>query len=320
MLKKGMFAILLAGVLTAGLVWWLRGTQQTDTAYTPRVEKRTFERGGPAIAIDDAHWNAHTAARGYAPFTKLLLADGYTVIERGNVASSQVLAGANVVVIANPLGFRGVVRQFGQIVRIDLDALVADAFSDPEIDQLDLWVRNGGSLLLAADHAPAGRAAQSLAERFGVTMRDRFVFDPEHSEPGAPSVIVFTRESRLLGAHPIIGEDGRQDSINRVVTLTGQALDGPVHASRLLMFSGTAYELPRSDSLPEERTPVPGLAQALAMEHGRGRVVILGEATVLTSQVVSDGRQSERIGLQRANSDNELFARRIMAWLSHAVE
>jgi hypothetical protein len=319
MLRGAFFSVVLIGIVVA-LMGWLRGVQQADTSYTPRITTRTWTGGGPTVVIDDAHWNVHTGVRGYAPFAKLLVSDGYSVIDRGNVASPQVLDSARVVVIANALGFRGVVRQLGQVVGINLDALGADAFTDAEVGRLENWVSAGGSLLLVADHVPAGRAVRSLAERFGVTMYDGFVFDPEHSEPQSPSLIVFSRDNRTLAPHPIIEGRSRVDSVNRVVTFTGQALDGPPHATKLLMFSGTAYQTARNKAAPEDRVSAAGLAQALAMTHGRGRVVIIGEAALLTSQVMSGGGETERIGLTWPNADNERFARHVMQWLSDAVK
>lgn len=317
---RGTFVLVVLLGITGALIGWLRGVQQADTSYAPRIATRTWSADGPAVAFDDAHWNDYTASRGYAPFAKLLASDGYSIISKGNVASPQVLDTARVVVIANPLGFRGLVRQVGQVVGINLDALAADAFSDSEADRIETWVREGGSLLLVADHVPAGRAAQSLAERFGVTMYDGFVYDPEHSEPESPSMIVFSRENRTLGPHRIIEGTARADAVNRVVTFTGQALDGPPHATKLLMFSGTAYQMTRAKGGPEDRVSVAGLAQAVAMTHGRGRVVVIGDAALLTSQVMSGGGETERIGLTWPNADNERFARHVMQWLSGAIQ
>jgi hypothetical protein len=316
---RGTFIVVVLLGITGALIGWLRGVQQADTSYTPRITMRTWTAGGPTVVIDDAHWNVHTGVRGYAPFAKLLASDGYSVIDKGNVASPQVLEKASVVVIANALGFRGVVRQLGQVVGVNLDALGADAFTDAEVERIETWVSEGGSLLLIADPVPAGRAVRSLAEQFGVTMYDGFVFDPGHSELASPSHIVFSRANRTLAPHPIIEGRSRAEAIDRVVTFTGQALDGPPHATKLLMFSGTAYQTAKNKAT-EDRVSVAGLGQALAMTHGRGRVVVVGDAALLTSQVMSGGGETERIGLTWPNADNERFARHVMRWLSHAVQ
>lgn len=316
-MARGTVTVVVLVVVTGTLIAWFRGAQQADPAYTPRIGARTWAAEGPTVAIDDAHWNGHTASRGYAPFVKLLASDGYRIIGTGNVATPEVLDTAGVVVIANALGFNGVVRQVARVAGMDLDALGSDAFTDAEAQRLETWVREGGSLLLVADPTPAGRAVQSLAELFGVTMYDGVVSDPEHSEPESSSLIVFSRESRTLGSHPIVDGRSEADSVDRVVTFTGQALDGPPHATKLLMFSGNAYQQPAADSGPEDRVSVAGLGQAVAFAHGNGRVVVLGDAALLTSQVMS-GAEGERIGLTWPNADNERFARHIMQWLSRA--
>jgi hypothetical protein len=316
-MKRTFFFVLALIVVTAAVIWWLRGVQQADPGYAARLSTRTWTSSGPSVLIDDAHWNEHTAMRGYAPFAKLLAADGYTLIDHGNVAEAVIQGSARVVVIANALGFRGVVRQVSGVVGLNLEGLAADAFSDAEADRIENWVRGGGSLLLVADHKPAGRAMQSLAERFGVTMHDGFVLDPEHADDGDPAAIVFSRDNRTLGSHEIVDGD-RNASVERVVTFDGQALDGPPQATRLLMFSGTAYEVPWPNASREDRSSVAGLSQALAFEYGRGRVVVVGDAAVLTSQIRSGGGSTVRIGLRWPNSNNEQFARNIMRWLSRA--
>lgn len=316
-MRRAFLLLLLLLTLVVGLMYWLLGFHVSDPGYAPASAIRTWPPGGgPTVAIDDAHWNLQTATRGYVPFVKLLTADGYTVIDTGNAASRDILDSVRIAVIANALGLRGVLRQVGMLAGYRLDALAADAFTPIETDRLEAWVRDGGSLLIAADPAPAGRSMQSLAARFGVTMNDAFVYDPEHSESQDGTVLVFSRESGLLGSHPIINGRGSHDAVRRVVTFTGQALEAPGHATRLLVFSRTAYESSQRETNPTERKGVGGLAQALAFEHGRGRVVILGDAAVLTSQVTTAVGETLRMGLQSPNSDNERFARHIMLWLS----
>ncbi len=319
MTRAALALIVLLGA-TASLMWWVRGAQQADPSYVPRVESPMWTASGPPVAIDDGHWNLYSAARGYAPFVNLLAADGYELIDGGNAADADVLEAARIVVVSDALGLRGVIRHVGQIGGLHLEGLGADAFTDAEANRIEQWVRKGGSLLLAADHAPAGRAVQSLAERFGVTLSDGFVVDPEQSEPGSPSFIVFQRQNRTLASHPIIDGRSASEAINRVVTFGGQALDGPAQAAKLLMFSGTAYQTARPGGNLEDRQSVAGLGQALALTHGSGRVVVVGEAALLTSQILSEGEMTQRVGLAWPNADNERFVRHIMRWLSHAAD
>ncbi|HSQ59439.1 MAG TPA: DUF4350 domain-containing protein, partial [Acidobacteriota bacterium] len=55
-----------------------------------------------------------------------------------------------------------------------------------------------------------------------------------------------------------------------------------------------------------------GSAQGLALEHGRGRVVVLGEAAMLTAQV----SRRKPFGMNLPDNDNARFALHVMRWLS----
>ena len=229
------------------------------------IARRTWTTGNPTVAIDDAHWNQYTAISGYAPFARLLFAKGISSSTGAMSRLPRSSSGRKSWSLPNALGLRGVIRQVGQVANIRLDAIAADAFTDQEVNQLETWVREGGSLLLIADHAPAGRAAQSVADRFGVTMRDGYVFDPERSEPWSPTFLIFTRQSKTLGLHPITEGPSQAESVNRIVTFSGQALEGPPQATQLLTLSQTAFESSGRTASLEDRKPVGGLAQALGL-------------------------------------------------------
>src|SRR5881227_1533413 len=51
-------------------------------------------------------------------------------------------------------------------------------------------------ILVIADHAPFGSAAEVLARRFEVQMSKGFVSDPEHSSPGNATLLLFSRENK----------------------------------------------------------------------------------------------------------------------------
>ena len=53
--------------------------------------------------------------------------------------------------------------------------------------------------------------------------------------------------------------------------------------------------------------------QGLTIKFGKGRVVILGEAGLLTAQIDNEGR---KFGMNYSNSDNKQFALNVMHWLS----
>jgi hypothetical protein len=75
----------------------------------------------------------------------------------------------------------------------------------------------------------------------------------------------------------------------------------------------------RKQTSPEEAPPdhrqisAAGRAQGLALEFGKGRVVVLGEAAMLTAQVALRGF---RFGMNVPGIDNRQLALNIMHWLS----
>ncbi len=188
------------------------------------------------------------------------------------------------------------------------------AFTPGEIEAVRTWVENGGSLLLIADHAPFGSAAAALAQAFGVRMNQGFVevaaTDPGQDEQGA---LVFSSQNGLLGEHPILTGDSAEGGVRRVVTFTGQSLDGPPEAAILLRLPDTAVEyVPPGPELRQQRA---GRAQGLALEWRRGRVVVLGEAAMLTAQV----SRGVKLGMNVPGNDNQLFALNILHWLTRLL-
>jgi hypothetical protein len=108
-----------------------------------------------------------------------------------------------------------------------------------------------------------------------------------------------------------------------VHTFTGQSLSGPPGAAQLLTLSDHAEDLlvglGRAGGRvpPEKRKPAGGRAQGLAFEHGRGRVVILGEAAMMTAQVA--GSRHNPMGMNVPGSDDRQFALNVMRWLARAL-
>jgi hypothetical protein len=302
-------AVLGAIVIIAASV--LHEAQRADYGWDPGIEQPTFASEHPRVVVDQAHHNASTAGIGgrYWAFGRLLRADGYDVRKGAGPLSATSFEDVDVLVIANASGaskpqFLGInlpVRSKGS--RDD------PAFSAGEVEAVRAWVERGGSLLLIADHAPFGAAAEALGAAFGVTMHKGFVeLTDELSDP-----LLFARENGRLGEHPILAGHGPDTAVNRVMTFTGQSLDGPADAAVLLKLPGNAVEYVPDGS---ELVPQPaGAAQGLALEYGQGRAVVLGEAGMLTAQVA----KGEPFGMNLPGNDNRQLALNIMHWLSRRL-
>ena len=289
--------------------------QRADYGWDPSVPTPAYTASHPRVIVDEAHGNASTAgfASRYWPFARLLRADGYKVQKGTSVFASGSLDAATVLVIANASGASRP-QYFGINLPLpgrDDQARGAPAFTTEEVQIVRDWVEQGGSLLLIADHAPFGAAASGLADAFGVKMHKGFVEVPnEVSDP-----LLFSKENGRLGDHPILLGNGPQTAISRVMTFTGQSLDGPAEASVLLRLPANAIEYVPTGRVNKFDSTQAGGAQALALSYGKGRVVVLGEAAMLTAQV------SERkpFGMNTPGNDNAQFALNIMRWLSHAL-
>ncbi|GAA0868992.1 hypothetical protein GCM10009116_08280 [Brevundimonas basaltis] len=266
--------------------------------------------------IDGAHHNFHTVDGRYAPFAALLRADGYQV--RGGTAAFDAggLDGVDVMVIANA----GAVRE-----------PTGPIFTAQEIATLEAWVRAGGRLLLIADHSPFGSAAEALAARFGVTMGTGYAFTL--TDDNLRTTLVYPGEA--LGDHPIIAGRSADERVASVTAYTGQSLAGPPGAAVLLPTTNGAREsrdLPTLQALADRLNDgaaaeatlaefsAPALpAQGLAFMHGEGRVVVLGEAGMLSAQLVryppESGQPDRRFGMNAAPG-NARFGLNILHWLT----
>src|SRR6201988_5511160 len=215
-MKRAVIFCLLLSVLSVSSVAVL-AQQLPDPEFNTSVENSAYKKEGPRVMFDEAHHNFHTTEGRYKPFVDLLMNDGYRVIRNRQSCSKTRLDSFKILVIANALGAE----------EDDDEGADKSAFNDEEIEAVHDWVKNGGSLLLIADHAPFGGAAAALAQRFGVDMSKGYAFDPENSVAGAPTQLIFSRENKLLGSHPILEGRNENERINLLRSFTGQSLKGP---------------------------------------------------------------------------------------------
>src|SRR6185436_12663358 len=234
--------------------------QRPDPEFDTSVENPAYKKEGPRVMFDEAHHNFHTTEGRYKPFVDLMLNDGYRVIRNRQSFSKTRLDSYKILVIANALGAE------------EDDDAGADhsAFNDDEITAVHDWVKDGGALLLIADHAPFGGAASALANKFGVDMSKGYTFDPENCAKNLPTQLIFSRENKLLGSHPITEGRNEKERINLVRSFTGQSLKGPEGSAGILVLSNTATDHPTFSA--ETSTSAAGRTQAVAFKFGKGRV------------------------------------------------
>ncbi len=303
----------------AALCAFTAGQQMADPNFDARVAHPAYEKKHPKILFDEAHNNFHTATGRYKPFAELMRSDGYVITSNAKKFEAKTLAGYDVLVIANALGEE----------RQDMPGVSESAFTAEECDAVRDWVRAGGSLLLIADHAPFGSAAEMMSARFGVGMSKAYTSDASNhdAETGRPTFLIFSADNKLLGDHAITRGRNASERVKLVLSFTGQSLKGPAGSIALLKLSDTARD-GKGAAGPQEvvETSAAGRAQGVALKHGRGRVVVLGEAAMLSAQILRGeaaqtfGRAEVQMGMNRKGTDDRQFALNIMHWLSRLLK
>jgi hypothetical protein len=191
------------------------------------------------------------------------------------------------------------------------------AFTPDEITAVHAWVKNGGRLLLIADHMPIAGANAALAAPFGVTFNDGFAVEGfSGSEASRDSAFskptIFSTASGTLRRHPV-GE-----GIDSVRTFTGQAFQAPKAEPILVLPATFVSVMPRTawQFKPDtKQVPVGGWLQGAVMRVGRGRAGFFGEAAMFSAQVAGPSRRPMGMNARGAEQ-NYMLVLNLMHWLS----
>jgi hypothetical protein len=260
-----------------------------DDAFDLAIAKPAFRAGkGPAVVVDEKHRNVVSLKTYFGPVGRILRKDGYSVASGTETFTPKGLAKARVLVIANAQAPEGSPEG-------------TSAFSDAEIAAVEAWVSQGGGLLLIADRAPFGGPARSLASAFRVTLDDNTIL--RRGDDGKPDgVLTIDVSADGEKTHPVFA------GISTVVYVVGESLDGPGPILRAPKGAYSGATNQAADGPSAAGKPI-----VLAFSHGRGRVVVIGDAGI-ASAFGSRGGSTHR-GISEA--DNALFVRNTLRWLAH---
>lgn len=314
-----MLIVVIGFVFSAGgLIAYIANREELyDPNFDTRIAEPAYQANRPRVMYDEAHLNVHTAGGRYKGFADLIGNDGYDVQINRDAFTTDRLMGVSVLVIVGAQGAS--------------DSNDRPAFTESEIGAVDQWVRSGGSLLLITDHFPFDAAAESLGRCLGVDIASGIVEDPLHHEPSlGESHLIFSRENSLLHDHAITQGRNRAERIERVLTFTGTSLRGPEEAMAFLCLSDAAVDRPAWVPTVEkiggdvrvtvnygDPVSATGRAQGVAMEVGMGRLVVLGEAGMLSAQ--RNGPGGSPVGMNFPGYDNRQLALNLMHWLSRLL-
>lgn len=296
MLKRTTILSLLAMVFSI----CCQAQQVADTSMFFTIQEAAYPLGeGPQVYVDAAHNNFHTVGGRYAAFGKVLRTDGYQVSDQEAEITSDVLAGCEVYVIANPLHDSNVGNWTNPC---------PSAFTEAEIKALNEWVSEGGSLFLIADHMPFGGAAEDLGDSFGVEWLNCFAMDNRRR-----NVDRFSKKKGTLGDTPLTTD------LNTIVTFTGSAFRAPEDAQIIVPLDENFTLLsPHQAWQFEDDTPhqsAAGWHQIAYFTFGEGRVVVSGEAAMFSAQLA--GPQKRKFGMNtQAAKENVQLLRNLLGWLA----
>jgi len=281
--------------------------QVADTLFKANIGSPAYkEATGPTVLLDEGHHNFHTMAGRYLAFTRVLQQDGYVVKpHRGRLVQND-LGGAKILVIANALAKEN---------EDDWNLPTPSAFDSAEIAAVRNWVNDGGSLMLIADHMPFPGAAGLLASKFGVLVGNGFALDAG-TESGR---MRFSRSDSSLADHAITRGRNASERVDSVISFTGQAfrLDGTGDAlmklgpNIVLLMPEVAWQF-------SKLTPsisASGMLQGAAIQYGRGRVAVFGEAAMFSAQLSGPDRAPAGMNDPTA-PHNAQFLLNVVHWLS----
>jgi hypothetical protein len=277
--------------------------QIADPHFNARVETPAFTKNFPRVLFDEAHNNSETTSGRYKPFADLLFNDGFHLAVNRQPFTKASLQTFKILVIVNPLGAE------------DADETGAEdpAFTPAEIEVVSDWIRGGGALLFVVDQSPFAAAADVLAKKLGVELGKGQALDPTNADKDMndPGIIAYSRANHLLADHAITNGRSDAERVNRVLVFSGESLKGPEAAEPLLKLSDTAVD---KFEPPAKNVASVGRSQGLALRVGKGRVVALGDAAMLSAQLT--GSDNQPFGMNVPNTDNRQFTLNIIHWLS----
>lgn len=292
--------------------------QTAVTEYTYTNENPAYEaQRGPRIVIH-RYVSPYLQRGAFEPFAALAETDGFQAQWLDGPLTAERLADTEILAIVNAYSRSGA-GDYRRYSTMDVPSI----YSEEELDLIVSWVKEGGALLLLADHSPFAGGTIALASRFGAVYMTGHALRSDSISENKHVNIDFRRTPEgpnqgKLNAHPIADGALGLGKIEHFFAFGGQAIIPPAGATNLLQIP-QGFEAILTFRLTEEFYSAPridagGLSQGMAMTFGEGRVAIFGEAGGFTAQRIDDG---EPFGLTDPDADeNAEFVLSTLRWLA----
>jgi len=277
-----------------------------DTNVNLEVEDPTFEiNDGPLIMFDSTHKNFFIQSHLIKPLVDLLINDGYRVAFLDKEFSKSSLSQASVLVVITALPFDFATEN---------SAADKNTFSENELDELQNWVTDGGSLLAFSEHAPFDQAINPLLRKFDIESSIGTTVDTINYESKyGPGMIKFENKN-LNTNHPIV--NGKY-KVEKLVSFGGSALLGSKYEN-ILKLDESSFNVKHSTGIGPEGK---GNSQGLAGMYGSGKVAAFGDSNGFTAMVFNmDNGTKMYAGMNTEGYDWKNFVLNTFRWLTNYSE
>ena len=270
------------------------------------VEDPTFEiNDGPLIMFDSTHKNFFIQSHLIKPLVDLLINDGYRVSFLDKKFSKSSLSQASVLVVITALPFDFATEN---------SAEDKNTFSENELNELQNWVNNGGSLLVFSEHAPFDQAINPLLRKFDIESSIGTTVDTINYESKyGPGMIKFENKN-LNTNHPIV--TGKY-KVKKLVSFGGSALLGSKYEN-ILKLDESSFNVKHSTGIGPEGK---GNSQGLAGMYGSGKIAAFGDSNGFTAMVFNMGDGTKMYaGMNTEGYDWKNFVLNTFRWLTNYSE
>jgi len=277
-----------------------------DTNVNLEVEDPSFEiNDGPLIMFDSTHKNFFIQSHLIKPLVDLLLNDGYRVSFLDKEFSKSSLSQANVLVVITALPFDFATEN---------SAADKNTFSENELNELQNWVSNGGSLLAFSEHAPFDQAINPLLRKFDIESSIGTTVDTINYESKyGPGMIKFETKN-LNTNHPIV--NGKY-KVEKLVSFGGSALLGSKYEN-ILKLDESSFNVKHSTGIGPDGK---GNSQGLAGMYGSGKIAAFGDSNGFTAMVFNmDDGTKMYAGMNTEGYDWKNFVLNTFRWLTNYSE
>ena len=277
-----------------------------DTNVNLEVEDPSFEiNDGPLIMFDSTHKNFFIQSHLIKPLVDLLLNDGYRVSFLDKEFSKSSLSQAKVLVVITALPFDFATEN---------SAADKNTFSENELNELQNWVSNGGSLLAFSEHAPFDQAINPLLRKFDIESSIGTTVDTINYESKyGPGMIKFENKN-LNTNHPIV--NGKY-KVEKLVSFGGSALLGSKYEN-ILKLDESSFNVKHSTGIGPDGN---GNSQGLAGMYGSGKIAAFGDSNGFTAMVFNmDDGTKMYAGMNTEGYDWKNFVLNTFRWLTNYSE